>query len=88
MDYFRYFAPSNGGPIGDGAYMADIVNRSDCAPEDFFIFTASGTDDFAYSGFKNGVMAMAETKVLPLPTAIGRATSPFGSGTNWDGDCP
>lgn len=66
LDYFRYFAPSSGGPIGDGAYMADIVNRSDCAPEDFFTFTASGTDDFAYSGFKNGVMAMAETKVFTL----------------------
>lgn len=66
LDSFRYFAPSSGGPIGNGAYMADIVNRSEYGPDDFFIFTASGTEDFAYSGFKNGVMAMAETDVFTL----------------------
>ena len=64
LDYFRYFAPSSGGPIGNGAYMADIVNRSSQSPEDFFIFTASGTNDFAYSGFKSGVTAMGETDVF------------------------
>lgn len=32
LDYFRYFAPSSGGPIGNGAYMADIVNRSGHTP--------------------------------------------------------
>ena len=61
LDYFRYFAPSSGGSIGDGAYMADIVKSSGHSPEDFFIFTTSGTEDFAYSGFKRGVMAMGET---------------------------
>ena len=55
LDYFRYFAPSSGGPIGDGAYMADIVRTSKYDPEDFFIFAASGTNDFSYSGFKGGV---------------------------------
>lgn len=64
LDYFRYFAPSSGGPIGNGTYMADIVRNSGHTPDDFFIFTASGTDDFAYSGFKNGVMAMGETDVF------------------------
>lgn len=64
LDYFRYFAPSSGGPIGDGAYMADIVKSSGHAPEDFFIFTASGTEDFAYSGFKQGVMDMGGTGVF------------------------
>lgn len=44
--------------------MADIARNSGRAPEDFFIFTASGIDDFAYSGFKSGVMAMAETDVF------------------------
>ena len=48
LDYFRYFAPSSGGPIGNGEAMADIVRNSGHTPEDFFIFTASGTDDFAY----------------------------------------
>lgn len=66
LDYFRYFAPSSGGPIGGGETMADIVRKSGRAPEDFFIFTASGTEDFAYSGFKSGVMAMAETDVFTL----------------------
>ncbi len=58
LDYFRYFAPSSGGPIGNRSYMEEIVRSSGHSPEDFFIFTASGTDDFAYSGFKRGVMDM------------------------------
>lgn len=61
LDYFRYFAPSSGGPIGNGDYMANIVRNSGHALDDFFIFAASGTEDFAYSGFKSGVMAMGET---------------------------
>lgn len=64
LDYFRYFAPSSGGPIGDGEYMANIVRSSGHSAEDFSIFTASGTDDFVYSGFKSGVMAMGETDVF------------------------
>ena len=66
LDYFRYFAPSSGGPIGGGETMADIVRDSGHSPGDFFLFTASGTEDFAYSGFKSGVMAMAETDVFTL----------------------
>lgn len=58
LDYFRYFAPSSGGPIGNRACMENIVRSSGHSPEDFFIFTASGTEDFAYSGFKRGVMEM------------------------------
>lgn len=60
LDYFRYFAPSSGGPIGDGEYMADIVRDSGHSSGDFFIFAASGTEDFAYSGFKRGVLAMGD----------------------------
>lgn len=60
LDYFRYFAPSSGGPTGDGARMADIVRNSGHSSEDFFIFAASGTDDFAYSGFKRGVLDIAQ----------------------------
>lgn len=58
LDYFRYFAPSSGGPIGNRTYMEEIVRSSGHSPQDFFIFTASGTDDFAYSGFKRGVTDM------------------------------
>ena len=64
LDYFRYFAPASGGPIGSGEYMADLVRQSGHSPEDFFLFTASGTEDFAYSGFKSGVMAMGETDMF------------------------
>lgn len=66
LDYFRYFAPSSGGPIGDGKYMTNIVRNSGHSVNDFFLFTASGTEDFAYSGFKSGVMAMAKTDVFTL----------------------
>lgn len=66
LDYFRYFAPSSGGPIGNGEFMADIVRDSGHEPGDFFIFAASGTDDFAYSGFKSGVLAMADTDIFTL----------------------
>lgn len=66
LDYFRYFAPSSGGPIGDGEFMADIVRDSGHTANDFFIFAASGTDDFAYSGFKSGVMDMAGTDIFTL----------------------
>ena len=66
LDYFRYFAPSSGGPVGNGEYMADIVRNSGHSGSDFFIFAASGTDDFAYSGFKNGVLAMGETDIFTL----------------------
>lgn len=64
LDYFRYFAPSSGGPIGNAEHMADIVRNSGSSASGFFIFAASGTDDFAYSGFKSGVMAMGETDVF------------------------
>lgn len=88
LDYFRYFAPSSGGPIGDGTYMADIVKRSGHSPVDFFIFTASGTKDFAYSGFKNGVMDMAQTDMFTLADAEAEGNLSFREreGYAHDGD--
>lgn len=35
LDCFRYFAPSSGGPIGDGEFMADIVRNSEYGPGAF-----------------------------------------------------
>ena len=52
LDYFRYFMPSSGSLTTDGDYMASIVRDSGHDWDDFFIFAASGTDDFAYSSFK------------------------------------
>ena len=66
LDYFRYFAPSSGGPPGDGACMAAAVKNSGHSADDFFIFTASGTEDFAYSRFRRGVMDMAQTDTFQL----------------------
>lgn len=50
--------------LTSGEFMADIVRDSGYGPGDFFIFTASGSEDFAYSGFKSGVLAMGETDVF------------------------
>lgn len=62
LDYFRYFAPSSGSLTTDGEAMANIVRASGHSPQDFFIFAASGTDDFAYSAFKQQIMAMGSVK--------------------------
>lgn len=59
LDYFRYFMPMSGSYTIDGEYMADLVRQQGYSSQDFFIFAASGTDDFAYSAFKAQIMAMA-----------------------------
>lgn len=58
LDFFRYFMPMSGSYTTDGEAMAEYVRASGHKPEDFFIFSASGTDDFAYSAFKAQIMAM------------------------------
>ncbi len=58
LDYFRYFMPMSGSYSTDGGYMAELVKESGHDPDDFFIFAASGTDDFAYSAFRSQIMAM------------------------------
>lgn len=60
LDYFRYFMPSSGSLTTDGEYMASLVRDSGHDWNDFFIFAASGTDDFAYSSFKAQIEAMAD----------------------------
>ena len=62
LDYFRYFMPSSGSLTSDGEYMADIVRDSGHDWNDFFIFAASETDDFAYSSFKAQIGAMADVE--------------------------
>lgn len=58
LDYFRYFMPMSGSYTIDGEYMAELVKQSGHEWDDFFIFSATGTDDFAYSAFKAQIMAM------------------------------
>lgn len=60
LDYFRHFMPSSGSLTTDGDCMASIVRDSGHDWDDFFIFAASGTDDFAYSSFKAQIEAMAD----------------------------
>ena len=48
----------------DGDYMASIVEESGHDWNDFFIFAASGTNDFAYSSFKQQIDAMREEDVF------------------------
>ena len=59
LDYFRYFMPMSGSYTTDGQYMAELVRQQGYTSRDFFIFAASGTDDFAYSAFKAQITAMA-----------------------------
>lgn len=59
LDYFRYFMPFSGSLTTNGNTMAAMVKDSGHEWNDFFIFAASGTDDFAYSAFKMQIEAMA-----------------------------
>ena len=61
LDYFRYFMPSSGGPAASTETYESVIKNSGHEWDDFFIFAASGTNDFAYSGFKNGIDAMRES---------------------------
>lgn len=58
LDYFRYFMPMSGN-MGDGGWAAEVVRASDWTPDDFFIFTATGTDDFAGTAFTMQIESMA-----------------------------
>lgn len=51
LDYFRYFMPMSGN-MGDGQWIDAVVRASDWTDEDFFIWTATGTEDFAASGLR------------------------------------
>lgn len=58
LEYFRYFMPSSGGPVLSASTYADIIKNVGYDWADFFIFAASGTSDFFYSGFKRGIDTM------------------------------
>ncbi len=57
LDYFRYFITMSGN-CGDGSQQDESVKRSCFGMNDFFMFTATGTADFAYDGFRQQVMTM------------------------------
>lgn len=60
LDYFRYFMPMSGN-MGDGGWAAEVVRASDWSPDDFFLFTATGTEDFAGASFSMQIESMASS---------------------------
>ena len=62
LDAFRYFIPMSGNYGVSGETMAQMVRDQGYGSEDFFIFAASGTRDFAYSSFKAQIMSMGSVR--------------------------
>ena len=58
LDSFRYFMPMSGN-MGDGAWAKQTVLSSEWTDSDFFIWSATGTSDFAYSSFSYQIDRMA-----------------------------
>lgn len=56
LDYFFYFNPMSGNVGAPAKEFANIVKEKQ---KDFFIYAASGTDDFAYTAFKKQVLSLA-----------------------------
>ena len=65
LPYFRYFMPMSGNYTTDGEYMASLVTDQGYTSEDFFIYSMSGADDFAYSGIKAQIESMAQNEMFP-----------------------
>lgn len=64
LDYFRYFMPMSGNYTTDGDFMAQIVTDQGYTADDFFIYSMSGPDDFAYSGIKAQIQSMAANELF------------------------
>ena len=60
LPYFRYFMPMSGSYSTDGGYMPSMVTNQGYTADDFFIYSMSGPDDFAYSGIKSQIESMAK----------------------------
>lgn len=66
LDSFRYFIPMSGNYGADGRRMADMVTGQGYTADDFFIYSMSGPDDFAYSGIKSQIQSMASNDMFTL----------------------
>ncbi len=66
LDAFRYFMPSSGNAGSSGEAYAQIVRDQGYTSDDFVIFAASGTSDFAYSSFKAQIEAMAANEMFTI----------------------
>lgn len=58
LDQFRYFLPMSGAMDYQGDDVDAAVSASGHAPEDFFIFAITGTEDFEYRNFTNQMEGM------------------------------
>lgn len=59
LDYFHYFLAMSGN-CGDGRVQDAAVKRSGMGLRDFFLYTATGSEDFAHSAFHHQVMNLGE----------------------------
>ncbi len=66
LNAFRYFMPSSGNAGSSGQAYAQLVKNQGYTADDFFIFAASGTNDFAYSSFKAQIQAMAANQMFTV----------------------
>ncbi|KIR03681.1 Endo-1,4-beta-xylanase A precursor [Lachnospiraceae bacterium TWA4] len=66
LDAFRYFMPSSGNAGSSGEAYAQLVRNQGYTADDFFIFAASGTKDFAYGSFKSQIQAMAANDMFTV----------------------
>lgn len=62
MDCFRYFMPMSGNYTNDAKWLEQVVLDQGFGSEDFFIFSASGTEDFAYPALKEQIECMLALK--------------------------
>ena len=68
LDYFKYYIPLSGDswalggagqkPEETAEFLAQIVRESGYKPQDFYIFSATGTQDIAYPNLKPQIEAM------------------------------
>lgn len=59
---FRYFMPMSGSVGFSGARMQQIVKKQGYGENDFFIFAASGTEDFAEEGIRSQIQSMVRSR--------------------------
>jgi enterochelin esterase-like enzyme/acetyl esterase/lipase len=60
LDYFRWFMPMSGALTSDGSAMAQMVTDQGRTAQDFFIYSMSGSEDFAESSIKTQIDAMVD----------------------------
>ncbi|MGI6032506.1 MAG: alpha/beta hydrolase-fold protein [Coriobacteriales bacterium] len=58
LDYFRWFMPMSGGLGASGRQMAHMVTEQGHESGDFFIYSMSGSQDFALSGISSQIDSM------------------------------